>query len=124
MARLLTATLSRRACLLLASSWALAGAAFGVRVFQSWWTHPVPRNPQLDGPMPADFFDTLIGVVMLAFLMAVLLATLWAAATATGFRYLRNAGMTRRWRTAWTCAVIAAATVGVAFIGVFLDPGP
>ena len=81
-------------------------------------------NPAADGPLPADFFDSLLGAMILALLMALLLAGLWAAVTASGFRYLRRAGLTRRWRTAWACAVIAAAALGVAFIGVFLDPVP
>jgi hypothetical protein len=111
---------ARRACLLLASCWALTGAAFGARVFQSWWTHPVPVfNPLTDGPVPDDFHDSVLGVLFLAVLMAVALAGLQVATIASGFAYLRGTGLSGRWRTAWACAVIAAAAVGVAFIGVF-----
>ena len=122
--RIAGSVVARRACLILASCRALTGALLAMRVFRSWWTHPVPPNPATDGPLPADFFDSLLGAMILALLMTLLLAGLWAAATATGFGYLRSAGLTGRWRTAWACAVTAAAALGAAFIGVFLDPVP
>ncbi len=81
-------------------------------------------SPATDGPMPADVFDSVLGVLFLAFVMAVALAGLWAATMAGGFGYLRGAGLDRRWRTGWAFAVTASAAVGVAFIGVFLDPVP
>jgi hypothetical protein len=114
-----------RACLVLASCWALTGAGLAGRVFQSWSTHPaLVFNPRADGPIPADFNDSELGTLILAALMAVVLACLWAWATATGFGYLRSARLPGRWRTAWTCAVAAAAAVSEAFLGVFVDPLP
>jgi hypothetical protein len=74
--------------------------------------------------VPDDFYDSVLGVLFLAVLMAVALAGLHAATIASGFAYLRGTGLNGRWRTAWACAVSAAAAVGVAFIGVFWDPGP
>lgn len=109
--------------MILASCWALAGAAFGVRVFQSWWAHG-PINPVTDGPMPADFFDSELGALVLVFLMGMLLAGLWLAVMICGFLYLRLAGLTARWRKAWISAVAAAAAVSVAFLCVSGDPVP
>lgn len=113
---------ARRACAFLVSCWALAGAAFSARFFQSSWAHPVPvYNPATDGPMPDDIFDSGVGVMILAFVMAVPLAGLWVAATACGFDYLRGAALTRRFVN-WACALAAAAVVSVAFLYVFLFP--
>jgi hypothetical protein len=114
----------RRVCLSLASGWALAGAAFSVQVFQRS-SYPAPVvNPATDGPLPVDFLDSMLGSLGLAFLILVVLAALWAGANASGFAYLRGAGLNGRWRNAWACAVIAAAAVCVVFIGVFFDPVP
>jgi hypothetical protein len=113
----------RTGSVILASCWALAGAAFGVRVFQSWWMHG-PINPVTDGPMPADFYDSVLGTLVLVFLMGMLLAGLWLAVMICGFMYLRLAGLTGRWRKAWVSAVAAAAAVSVAFLWAFMDPVP
>jgi len=87
--------------------------------------NPVPVfNPLTDGPVPDDFYDSVLGVLFLAVLMAVALAGLWVATIASGFAYLRGTGLYGRWRTAWACSVVAATAVGVAFIGVFWDPVP
>ena len=74
--------------------------------------------------MPADFFDSVLGTLVLVFLMGMLLAGLWLAVMICGFMYLRLAGLTGRWRAAWAGAVAAAAAVSVAFLGVFWDPVP
>jgi hypothetical protein len=74
--------------------------------------------------MPADFFDSELGALMLVFLMGMVLAGLWLAVMIYGFSYLRLAGLTGRWRTAWAGAVAAAAAVSVAFLCVFGDPVP
>ena len=87
--------------------------------------HPVPVfNPATDGPLPSDFFDSELGALVAAFLMAVPLVGLLAALAASGIGYLHAAPLTGRCRTGWVCAVIAAALVDVAFIAVFLDPVP
>ena len=49
-----------------------------------------------DAPIPGDFFDSVLGVMFLAVLMAALLAALGAVAAASGFGYLRRAGLTGR----------------------------
>ena len=114
---------SRRAGVILASCWALAGAGFAARAFQSWRVHPAAVfNPRTYGPMPSDFFDSELGALILAVMMAVILAGLRGPATACGSWYLRSAGLAGRWRTAWACAATAAAAVSVAFLGAFLDP--
>jgi hypothetical protein len=74
--------------------------------------------------MPADFFDSELGALVLVFLMAMLLAGLWLAVVIYGFSYLRLAGLAGRWRTAWAGAVAAAAAASVAFLCVFWDPAP
>ncbi len=109
--------------MILASCWALAGAAFGVRVFQSWWSQG-PVNPITDGPVPDDIFQSVLGVLVLLFLMGMLLAGLWLAVSACGLFYLRLAGMTGRWRKAWAGAMAAAGAVSAAFLCVFMDPVP
>ena len=78
-------------------------------------------SPATDGPIPP--YSNLDALIQ-AFLMAVPLAGLWAALTATGTGYMRSARLTGRWPSAWVCAVIAGAAAAVAFIAVFWDPVP
>src|SRR6185437_10416688 len=109
-----------RACSVLASCWALTGAALALWVFRAWM-QPVPAFNPNDGPIGADSnLDFWLG----AALMAVPLGGLLGALAACNAGYLKRAQASGRTRAAWTGAVIAAACVDIAFLGTFAAPAP
>jgi len=110
---------------LLTFLWAVAGAAMSVRVFQSWWTHPVlVFNPATDGVVPDDFFDSELGAMVAEIAVAVPLAVLWLALSACGFGFLRRSSAGARWLSTWARATAAAAMTIVLFLAVFWNPAP
>jgi hypothetical protein len=109
-----------RVCLVLAACWGLTGAALALWVFRAWM-HPVPAVNPNDGPIGADSnLDFWLG----AALMAVPLGGTLAALAACASGYLNRVRATRRTRTAWTGAMIAAVCVDIAFLATFAAPVP
>jgi hypothetical protein len=106
--------------------WALTGAAFSVRLFQSWWMHAPPPSAaaQVLEVVPSDIYDSVLGALFLVVVMGIVLTSLWLGALISGAIYMRGTQPTRTLRRAWACAVASAAVVSIGFLGVFLDPVP
>jgi hypothetical protein len=106
--------------------WALAGAAFSVRAFQSWWMHSPPLGPQAEAleVIPSDFYDSVLGALFLVVVMGTILGPLWLSAVATGTAYLRRNRPPRSWCRAWAYTVTAAALISLGFLGCFFYSPP
>ncbi len=115
-----------RGALIWAAMWALTGAAFGVRVFESWWMHAPPPSAAVAAVevVPADFYDSVLGTLFLVLAMGTVLMALWLGAVVSGIICLHGARAATALRRAWAYTVTAAAMISIGFLGVFLYPEP